>query len=303
MWTKLSRAQRIAVAAWIALLALLYGAVTVAARAAVEGERREAERHHWLRMSANEVEDGLTAPEPLAATDRYTPVTVGVYVDNIDALSIRDSFWRATFHVWFRWTGEAELDPAEEFQLVDSRIEGRELVERSSDERGTNFQHARVTARLWKPFNAMRVPLDDHLLTITVEDARRDGTTLRYVADPASNVSSRVSVPGYEVTGLRAVVKNHTYRTQYGDPRADDRAPRTFAQLVVGMPIRRTSAGLPQGVHRPLRRNAPHVGELLHSSGRHLATIFPSDGGLLRRCRERLPRQLNGPDRRAVRAR
>ena len=75
-----------------------------------------------------------------------------------------------------------------------------------------------------------RVPLDDHMLNIYVEDAVNDVGRLRYVADSASNVSSRVKIPGYNITGFSNVVKPHTYKTTYGDPRMAEGKHTTFRQ-------------------------------------------------------------------------
>jgi hypothetical protein len=194
-------------------------------------------------MSAEEVEPGLTTPERLPDMGDFTPVNVGIYLDNIDTFSIRDSFWSATFYVWFRWKGEKNLDPAKGFQVDEARVDKREVVEQYADEQGMNYQRVRVVARISKAFNTTRVPLDDHMLTIGIEDAGHDGTRMRYVADPESNISSRVRVAGYSVGGLQTVVKNHTYRSTYGDPRATGRS-RTFTEFVAGVEVSRKSVGL-----------------------------------------------------------
>jgi hypothetical protein len=162
--------------------------------------------------------------------------------DDVDTVSIRDSSWTATFFVWFRWKGDSALDPAKNLQLVDAKIEKRDLVESFTTGDATNYQRVRVTARMFKPFNTTRVPLDDHLLTITLEDAAHDGTTLRYEADAGSEVSSRVRITGYGVEGSSTVVKRHTYRSSFGDPRVTGR--KTFTQFVFGLRIRRLSTGL-----------------------------------------------------------
>jgi hypothetical protein len=195
-------------------------------------------------MSKDQVEAGLTPPDPLPAEGDFVPVTIGMYVDTVDTFSIKDSLWTASFYVWFRWTGDKSLDPAKSFQLIDARIEKRDLVEEWSDDHGLHYQRLRVTARLFKLFNTTRVPLDDHLLTITAEDAARDGTKLRYVLDPETNISTRVKVPGYTASDVQAVVKNHTYRTAYGDPRAAPGARKTFTEFVMGIHVKRASMGL-----------------------------------------------------------
>jgi len=222
MWKHLPPRQRRFLAAWVVGLLVLFTIITLVSLAVVGGERRASQRSHEARMTPGVVEPGLTPPDPVPATGDFATVMIGLYVDNIDSLSIRDSNWSATFYAWFRWEGAVALDPARSFQVVDARIDKREVVDSYSTEAGTHYQRVRVTARFSKYFNTTRVPLDDHLLTIRIEDAARDVTRLRYVLDPASNVSSRVKIPGYEVIDHQQVIKHHTYRSSYGDPRLDD---------------------------------------------------------------------------------
>jgi hypothetical protein len=229
---------------WIIGLVVLYGIVTVCAVLAIDGEKRTAQTNHALRMSADKVEPGLTPPDPLPATGDFVPVSVGLYLDDVDAMSIRDSSWSATFYVWFRWKGDKTLDPAKAFQLVEARVDKREVVEQYFGDDGTNYQRVRVTARMFKVFNTTRVPLDDHLLTIAIEDGARDGTRLRYVVDDGSAASSRVKITGYKVLQSSSVVKNHTYRSNYGDPRMDRGTRKTFTQFVFGLGVKRASMGL-----------------------------------------------------------
>jgi hypothetical protein len=244
MWKTLPPAQRRLLALWVVGLAVLYGVITTAAVLVVRGEKRTADTNHALRMSADKVEPGLTPPDPLPASGDFVRVSVGLYVDNVDTFSIKDSYWSATFYVWFQWSGDRGLDPARTFQLVDARIEKRDVLEQYTGDGGINYQRVRATARMAKFFNTTRVPLDDHLLTITVEDGERDGMKLRYEADPESGISSRVKISGYRVADFSYVVKNHTYRTSYGDPRITPGARRTFTQFLFGMHVQRASVGL-----------------------------------------------------------
>ncbi len=132
----------------------------------------------------------------------------------------------------------------ETFQLVDARVEKKEVVDQYFGGDGVNYQRVRVTARMTKFFDTTRVPLDDHLLTINIEDAERDGTKLRYVADWDTNISSRVKIGGYRVLGASSVVKNHTYKSGYGDPQLAPGTRKTFTEFIFGVPVKRASMGL-----------------------------------------------------------
>ena len=230
--------------AWVVVLAAIYMTVGFLAVRSIHDERRSALAAQETRMSPTGLEAGLTPPDPIPATGDFVPVTVGLYLDGIETMSIRDSFWNATFYVWFRWQGDRALNPGASFRLVDGRIERRELMDERTALDGSHYQRFRVTARMTKFFNTTRVPLDSHMLNIYVEDGRLDVSRMRYVAGPDSSISSRVRVSGYRVTGFRTVVKPHTYRSAYGDPSVAPGTRSTFTEFVVGVNIERSGPGV-----------------------------------------------------------
>lgn len=229
---------------WVVAITLIYLAIGVLAVSIVQTEKQTAGHNHALRMDPNAVEPGKTPPDPLPTNTDFTNVHVGIYLDGIDNFSIKDSFWTGTFYLWFRWKGSNSLDPGKSFRLVDARIEKKELLDSYSGKDGTNYQCFRIVAKITKFFNATRVPLDDHMLNVFIEDSARDVSQLRYVVDPASNVSSRVSVPGYRITGFSDVVKHHTYKTTYGDPRMTEGKWTTYSEYNFGITLKRAGMGV-----------------------------------------------------------
>lgn len=243
MISALPRHRQHLVRAWIAIVALVYLGLAASAIYTVDNEKQLAKRNHTLRMDPDGVEPGRTQADPLPANANFTPVHLGVYLEGIEALSIRDSYWIATFYIWFRWRGDKKLDPGSTFRLVDARIENKEPMNSYSAANGEHYQSYKVVARLTKFFNTTRVPLDDHMLNIYIEDAVRDVNALRYVADPATNVSSRVQVPGYMLTGTRQVVKAHTYKTDYGDSRMVGDRRTTHSEYIFAVSVQRAGVG------------------------------------------------------------
>lgn len=242
--TAFSARKRLFLLSWGLILALIYLAIGYVSTAVVGGERIRADASHRARMTPGIVEPGLTPPDPVPATGDFIPVTIGLYLDGIETLSIRDSFWTPTFYVWFRWQGDRDLAPGANFRISDARIDRRELIEEYHGPDNTHYQRYRVTARVTKFFNTTRVPRDDHMLNIYIEDGRLDATRLRYVADPATNVSSRARISGYDITGREQVVKTHTYRTSYGDPRTEAGRNRSFSEYAFAVTIQRSGAGI-----------------------------------------------------------
>ena len=198
---------------------------------------------HALRMNPTAAEPGKTPPDPLPASGNFARVKVGTYFEDIQNLSIRDSAWSTNFYIWFSWKGDAKLDPGGKFEVVDGAIRKKELLEDYHDPGGYNYQRFRVSATITKFFTTSRVPLEDHMLNVFVEDGSRDGTKLRYVADDASNISSRLNVPGYTITGNSYIIKNHTYKTNYGDPKYSNDHKRVFSQYIAAIQIKRIDFG------------------------------------------------------------
>lgn len=106
---------------------------------------------------------------------------------------------------------------------------------------GSHYELYRITAEITKFFNIGRYPHDDHLMTILIEDTRRQRYDLRYKPDPAgSEISSRVKIPGYEIYSKQLIEKGHSYKTRRGDPKLPDSYKSTYSQLVFGIGIKRS---------------------------------------------------------------
>jgi len=74
---------------------------------------------------------GMTASEPVSSPSARQ-VTIGIYLERITALSIRDSRFAVVCDVWFSWTG-ANFDPVDQLLVVDGTIDAIELLDESHD--------------------------------------------------------------------------------------------------------------------------------------------------------------------------
>jgi len=222
---------------WRIALVTTYTLISLLVVFIVQGEKVRADRNHALRISPTAVEPGLTPPDPLPSNTDFTEVKIGIYLEGIDDLSIKQSNWSPMFYLWFSWKGEKSLDPGNRFRIIGATIEKKELITERNGADGTNYQLYKLKTLNHKFFNTTRVPLDDHMLNIYVEDETRDVSKIRYVADKTANVSSRVKIPGYEITGSQMVVKPHTYKKAHGDPELMDQRT-TFSQYNFAVEIR-----------------------------------------------------------------
>lgn len=196
---------------------------------------------HAERMSPNITESGFTQAQlDLPANATPTKVFTGVYIDQIRDFSLSDSTWTTDIYIWFKWNG-SNINPGENFQVVDGIID--EKVKKDDYINGSeHYQVYYVTAKINKFFDVLRFPVDNHVLTLEIEDEQNERPDLIYVTDNASEVSSRVQIPGYHIDNMSVIEKPHAYKSNFGDPRLDS-GLTSFSQLRAGIDISRPDIG------------------------------------------------------------
>lgn len=147
------------------------------------------------------------------AADAY----VGIYVNQIYGMSLKENQFTADFYIWFRWT-DADLNPIESFEVVNGRIESMKDVVKS-EVPGGFYAYRRVVATISEFWDVSRFPLDNHTLVINIEDSDNEVEKLKYLPDTEnSGMNPDVEVPGWSLEKPSAKVEPHSYSTNYGDP-------------------------------------------------------------------------------------
>lgn len=206
--------------------------------------KHTAHLRHIDRITPNHTEPGLTASDfILPANSTPTKVVTGIYVDRIKELSLSDSTWTVDFYIWFKWNG-SDVNPGENFQVIDGEIEKdkKELVDDYTN--GTeHYQIYYVTAKITKFFDVLRFPVDNHVLTIEIEDKKYERPDLIYVVENGtSNYNPKLQVHGYKIHNLTVIEKPHVYLSNFGDPRIEG-GPTSYSQFRVGVDISRPDLG------------------------------------------------------------
>ena len=238
---------RVVLVAWAVGLTVFYLTAAYLAGSKVYNDKIESLVRQQERLAPDKTEKGKTQVDfselKTSATDDYEEVKVGIYVDRILEISTKATGWTVDFYVWFNWSSDA-INPGETFHVIDGEIQSKTKVEETI-EKGRHYALYRVTARITKFFNVVRYPLDNHLLTIRIEDRDHPWHALRYVPDVrGAEYSSRVKMPGYRLNEAEIINKPHAYKTSRGDPRlaADHKA--TYSQITYGIKIDRPDWGL-----------------------------------------------------------
>ncbi|NCY02829.1 MAG: hypothetical protein EBX36_07945 [Planctomycetia bacterium] len=210
------------------------------------GRMQAAERfgqdRAWRDMLDPVADDpGLTPADDLPV-DRARRVAVGIYLEHITEVSIRDSRWQAQCEVWFSWQGDG-FDPAAHLVVVDGTVNTTALLEQA-DEGERHYRRYRIAVTIAKTFHIHHFPLDRHLLVIAFEDGSVPRDRLVFEPDRlGSAISSRAAVHGYRFGPLEALEKPHSYKTSQGRPDLTRGMRATFSQARFGVLITRDSWG------------------------------------------------------------
>ena len=238
---------RLVVILWVFVLLVFFSITGIVSGNKLYADKIESEQRHQERLDPNKSEDGKTqvdfAELQASESDNYEKVHVGIYVDRIVEISTKATGWTVDFYIWFNWQSD-ELNPGETFQVIDGEIQSKTKIEEVQG-KGKHYALYRVTARITKFFNVVRYPLDNHLLTIRIEDSDHQWHELRYAPDVhGAEYSSRVKVPGYRLKQDQVINKPHAYKSTRGDPRLPAEYQAVYSQLNYAIKIDRPDWGL-----------------------------------------------------------
>lgn len=181
------------------------------------------------------------ADEENAATAK--PVDIGVYVSQIYDLSLKDNKFCIDFYVWFRWQ-DKELKPFETFEVVNGRADSKEIIYNDQLDGGIFYAVVRVNATITKFWDIQKFPLDNHVLTVEIEDSQNESSKFKYVADVKNtNINPLVQVPGWGLEKTSGYALDHAYKTNYGDISLPSDAESVYSRFVFAQSIKRPGYG------------------------------------------------------------
>ncbi|ALP53843.1 hypothetical protein Tel_12250 [Candidatus Tenderia electrophaga] len=199
-------------ASWLLLLIGFFLIAGYFGGSKLYADKIETLQRHEARLDPHKTEQGRTrvdlAELEKMDSDTYDTVYVGIYLDRILDISTKATSWTADLYIWFKWRNDS-LDPGETFQIINGEVQSKTKLEQTTED-GLHYALYRVTARMTKFFNVVRYPVDNHLLTIRIEDGDHLWNRLRYTpGENGAEYSSRVEVPGYRLQQAEMVSKPH----------------------------------------------------------------------------------------------
>ena len=180
---------------------------------------------------------GIVA-DAAAIVTSHTDVAVGAYVLRLSNVSPQNGTFDVDMWMWFRWKG-TDVRPDQTFEIVNGVISSRSETQ-VEDDGGVNYATVRVQATIFHDFDVRRFPLDNHVITIELEDANLNNAQLSYSVDDGVALDPSVRVSGWKVAMQPAAVANHVYATNYGLRSAGADAS-DYSRLTLSLSLDRTS--------------------------------------------------------------
>jgi hypothetical protein len=194
-------------------------------------------------------DSGKTASESFSVPTNSKKVIIGTYLERIEDLNIKESYWTYEFYLWFKWNpneidflGEKSLAHQNElpFTVINGEILKTDLVDRYTDSiNKVEYIQYYVKAKSTQFFDVSLYPIDKHDLIIPIEHKWIDRKNLYFEPDTKdSKVSSRVMVNGYEKdNSVKMIEKPHAYKSARGNPKFSSDYKVDFSQYRMAVRI------------------------------------------------------------------
>lgn len=174
------------------------------------------------------------------AQDELTPieVTVGLYVNDIQAVDLRTHSYGMDFYVWFRWDNP-DYDPTLSFEFMntfdpEAHVETVLYDEPQSQPDGSLYQIVRHQGLFTTKFPVGDYPFDHQTLIVSLEDSEFGSGDLQFVADTRPlTLNPEIRLPGFRLGEPQLVIRDKPYPTAFGDLSQPDVAAYSRAEFLI----------------------------------------------------------------------
>ena len=187
-----------------------------------------------LLLAGSPVAPASPAPGP-------EQVSVGVYVQNVQAVDLNTNSFSADFYVWLRWRNPDVDAPAgievqnifENWALTKTDL----YAEPRKQPDGSMVWLGRYQGSFNSPLSVSDYPFQKQTLRFVFEDAVNNVSQVVYVPDKNPiTVNPDITLAGYNFGTPHIDFDSHTYPTSFGDIESSPDA-RTYTRVVVELPV------------------------------------------------------------------
>jgi len=127
-------------------------------------------------------------------------VEIGAYLNDVQAIDLRNHNYMVDFYVWFRWSNP-DIDPSNSLEFVNHSESWGTIITKAYEEPetlndGRLYQAVHVQGRMSRKLDLRHYPFDRQSITIEIEDAALNAEHLQYKVDQIS------AKPRAEASGL-----------------------------------------------------------------------------------------------------
>ncbi|GCF92969.1 hypothetical protein NRIC_08600 [Enterococcus florum] len=227
---------------WVWLIVMvLFFSVYIGATSFYLHKDRTQEEKYWTHY-LNE-KDQLTPQEETIAAGA-TRVNVGLYMENINEINIRNSYYTVTFQVWFKWQDNPALDMIENCEIYQGQIISSETL-KDTTTGNIRYQLARVTAKVSKTFWTTRFPLSSYQLRMYLEPKASIEDILFVPDKENATINPNINVAGFDLQRFDTNLFVQEYANSKGDPEIEaQNESYVVTEYLAAMELNRDSIGL-----------------------------------------------------------
>ena len=184
---------------------------------------------------------GPPALSPSGPRPGPAEVFAGVYIANVQAVSLDTNSFDADFYLWLRWT-DPEIDPTAGVEVMNVYQKWGLVVtpvyeepQRQPD--GSLLWLARYQGSFNSPLTLADYPFEKQNLRLLIEDGVEDSQRITYRADTEPITLDReVTLPGYSFGKPTIGFGDYTYDSSFGE-RTSGLQERTYPRISVDIPL------------------------------------------------------------------
>lgn len=161
-------------------------------------------------------------------TNKKTKVYIGMYINRLVDLSIKDNNFSIDYYLWLRWKDSA-IKPNKSLELLNGKNACQTVV--NENRNGWNLVTLRCESKITKFWDLSRFPLDSQSLELMFEDNFYELGSLEYVPDVNnSNISKSFNVPGWTINNISTQISVGDYRSNFGNTTLPDKNPSMYSR-------------------------------------------------------------------------
>lgn len=185
------------------------------------------------------------------ARNSADPVEVGVYIDSLFDLDLKNSTFKATGWMWYSWIDKCKRnacatpdDPYGKFDLNYVSDDANKQAasfgaptpwDETGKKPGWMWNEINFGGSFYTKLDLRKFPFDTQNLQIRITSPEYEADEVRYMVDEFSAPISQILIPGYDIVGTRVLETVREYASKFGftGDASNTRQSQLIAELII----------------------------------------------------------------------